>query len=202
MFVNQLLNGGKKGSIMLISIKIDEILKARLDVLKTKYVFKSYDETIDRLLTFVQQNNFDLTRNYQEDWHNIIEKSNEKSLKRIEDVIRIIRNIEKDSILPIRTQVYDMYNNSDVNFKNDVIQEVKKDMESNATEKIDVEKYKIELAQLKKSRDVYFNELNNLRPLINELLNSLTIKNGIMGSKIEIAITPERLTELKQQINK
>ena len=202
MFVNQLLNGGKKGSIMLISIKIDEILKARLDVLKTKYVFKSYDETIDRLLTFVQQNNFDLTRNYQEDWHNIIEKSNEKSLKRIEDVIRIIRNIEKDSILPIRTQVYDMYNNSDVNFKNDVIQEVKKDMESNATEKLDVEKYKIELAQLKKSRDVYFNELNNLRPLINELLNSLTIKNGIMGSKIEIAITPERLTELKQQINK
>ena len=202
MFVNQLLNGGKKGSIMLISIKIDEILKARLDVLKAKYVFKSYDETIDRLLTFVQQNNFDLTRNYQEDWHNIIEKSNEKSLKRIEDVIRIIRNIEKDSILPIRTQVYDMYNNSDVNFKNDVIQEVKKDMESNATEKLDVEKYKIELAQLKKSRDVYFNELNNLRPLINELLNSLTIKNGIMGSKIEIAITPERLTELKQQINK
>lgn len=202
MFENQLLNGGKKGSIMLISIKIDEILKARLDVLKTKYVFKSYDETIDRLLTFVQQNNFDLTRNYQEDWHNIIEKSNEKSLKRIEDVIRIIRNIEKDSIVPIRTQVYDMYNNSDVNFKNDVIQEVKKDMESNATEKIDVEKYKIELAQLKKSRDVYFNELNNLRPLINELLNSLTIKNGIMGSKIEIAITPERLTELKQQINK
>lgn len=202
MFVNQLLNGGKKGSIMLISIKIDEILKARLDVLKTKYVFKSYDETIDRLLTFVQQNNFDLTRNYQEDWHNIIEKSNEKSLKRIEDVIRIIRNIEKDSIVPIRTQVYDMYNNSDVNFKNDVIQEVKKDMESNTTEKLDVEKYKIELAQLKKSRDVYFNELNNLRPLINELLNSLTIKNGIMGSKIEIAITPERLTELKQQINK
>ena len=202
MFDNQLLIGGKKGSIMLISIKIDEILKARLDVLKAKYVFKSYDETIDRLLTFVQQNNFDLTRNYQEDWHNIIEKSNEKSLKRIEDVIRIIRNIEKDSILPIRTQVYDMYNNSDVNFKNDVIQEVKKDMESNATEKIDVEKYKIELAQLKKSRDVYFNELNNLRPLINELLNSLTIKNGIMGSKIEIAITPERLTELKQQINK
>ena len=187
---------------MLISIKIDEILKARLDVLKAKYVFKSYDETIDRLLTFVQQNNFDLTRNYQEDWHNIIEKSNEKSLKRIEDVIRIIRNIEKDSILPIRTQVYDMYNNSDVNFKNDVIQEVKKDMESNATEKLDVEKYKIELAQLKKSRDVYFNELNNLRPLINELLNSLTIKNGIMGSKIEIAITPERLLELKQQINK
>ena len=202
MFVNQLLNGGKKGSIMLISIKIDEILKARLDVLKTKYVFKSYDETIDRLLTFVQQNNFDLTRNYQEDWHNIIEKSNEKSLKRIEDVIRIIRNIEKDSIVPIRTQVYDMYNNSDVNFKNDVIHEVKKDMESNTTEKLDVEKYKIELAQLKKSRDVYFNELNNLRPLINELLNSLTIKNGIMGSKIEIAITPERLTELKQQINK
>lgn len=202
MYENQLLNGGKKGSIMLISIKIDEILKARLDVLKTKYVFKSYDETIDRLLTFVQQNNFDLTRNYQEDWHNIIEKSNEKSLKRIEDVIRIIRNIEKDSIVPIRTQVYDMYNNSDVNFKNDVIQEVKKDMESNATEKLDVEKYKIELAQLKKSRDVYFNELNNLRPLINELLNSLTIKNGIMGSKIEIAITPERLTELKQQINK
>lgn len=202
MFENQLLNGGKKGSIMLISIKIDEILKARLDVLKTKYVFKSYDETIDRLLTFVQQNNFDLTRNYQEDWHNIIEKSNEKSLKRIEDVIRIIRNIEKDSIIPIRTQVYDMYNNSDVNFKNDVIQEVKKDMESNTTEKLDVEKYKIELAQLKKSRDVYFNELNNLRPLINELLNSLTIKNGIMGSKIEIAITPERLTELKQQINK
>ena len=95
-----------------------------------------------------------------------------------------------------------MYNNSDVNFKNDVIQEVKKDMESNTTEKLDVEKYKIELAQLKKSRDVYFNELNNLRPLINELLNSLTIKNGIMGSKIEIAITPERLTELKQQINK
>jgi len=202
VYVNQLLNGGKKGSIMLISIKIDEILKARLDVLKTKYVFKSYDETIDRLLTFVQQNNFDLTRNYHEDWHNIIEKSNEKSLKRIEDVIRIIRNIEKDSILPIRTQVYDMYNNSDVNFKNDVIQEVKKDMESNTTEKLDVEKYKIELAQLKKSRDVYFNELNNLRPLINELLNSLTIKNGIMGSKIEIAITPERLTELKQQINK
>ena len=202
MYVNQLLNGGKKGSIMLISIKIDEILKARLDVLKTKYVFKSYDETIDRLLTFVQQNNFDLTRNYQEDWHNIIEKSNDKSLKRIEDVIRIIRNIEKDSILPIRTQVYDMYNNSDVNFKNDVIHEVKKDMESNTTEKLDVEKYKIELAQLKKSRDVYFNELNNLRPLINELLNSLTIKNGIMGSKIEIAITPERLTELKQQINK
>lgn len=202
MSVNHLLIGGKKGSIMLISIKIDEILKARLDVLKAKYVFKSYDETIDRLLTFVQQNNFDLTRNYQEDWHNIIEKSNDKSLKRIEDVIRIIRNIEKDSILPIRTQVYDMYNNSDVNFKNDVIQEVKKDMESNATEKLDVEKYKIELAQLKKSRDVYFNELNNLRPLINELLNSLTIKNGIMGSKIEVAITPERLTELKQQINK
>lgn len=202
MSVNHLLIGGKKGSIMLISIKIDEILKARLDVLKTKYVFKSYDETIDRLLTFVQQNNFDLTRNYQEDWHNIIEKSNEKSLKRIEDVIRIIRNIEKDSILPIRTQVYDMYNNSDVNFKNDVIHEVKKDMESNTTEKLDVEKYKIELAQLKKSRDVYFNELNNLRPLINELLNSLTIKNGIMGSKIEIAITPERLMELKQQINK
>ena len=202
MSVNHLLIGGKKGSIMLISIKIDEILKARLDVLKAKYVFKSYDETIDRLLTFVQQNNFDLTRNYQEDWHNIIEKSNDKSLKRIEDVIRIIRNIEKDSIVPIRTQVYDMYNNSDVNFKNDVIQEVKKDMESNATEKLDVEKYKIELAQLKKSRDVYFNELNNLRPLINELLNSLTIKNGIMGSKIEIAITPERLTELKQQINK
>ena len=202
MFDNQLLIGGKKGSIMLISIKIDEILKARLDVLKIKYVFKSYDETIDRLLTFVQQNNFDLTRNYQEDWHNIIEKSNEKSLKRIEDVIRIIRNIEKDSIVPIRTQVYDMYNNSDVNFKNDVIQEVKKDMESNTAEKLDVEKYKIELAQLKKSRDVYFNELNNLRPLINELLNSLTIKNGIMGYKIEIAITPERLTELKQQINR
>jgi len=68
---------------MLISIKIDEILKGRLDVLKTKYVFKSYDETIDNLLTFVQENNFDLTRNYQEDWHNIIEKSNDKSLKRI-----------------------------------------------------------------------------------------------------------------------
>lgn len=187
---------------MLISIKIDEILKGRLDVLKTKYVFKSYDETIDRLLTFVQENNFDLSRNYKEDWHNIIEKTNEKSLKRIEDVIRIIRNIEKDSIIPTRIQVYDIYNNSDVNFKNDVIQEVKKDLDTNSNETLDVEKYKIELAQLKKSRDVYFNELNNLRPLINELLNSLTIKSGIMGSKIEVTITPERLSELKQKINK
>lgn len=183
-------------------VRIDVLTKLELDKIKDKYNFKSFSEVIEKVTSFINQNNFDLTRNYQEDWHNIIEKSNEKSLKRIEDVIRIIRNIEKDSILPIRTQVYDMYNNSDVNFKNDVIQEVKKDMESNATEKLDVEKFKIELAQLKKSRDVYFNELNNLRPLINELLNSLTIKNGIMGSKIEIAITPERLTELKQQINK
>src|SRR5690606_39923498 len=94
---------------------------------------------------FIVENKFDLNRNYANDWHNVIEKSNEKSLKRIEDVIRIIRNIEKESVIPIRNQVYDMYHNSDVNFKAEVITEVKKDLEVNSPAEHDLEKYKIEL---------------------------------------------------------
>ena len=183
-------------------IRIDSQTKLELGKIKEKYELKSFSELIKKITYFINQNNFDLNRNYEEDWHFVIEKSSDKSLKRIEDVIRIIRNIEKDSIIPIRTQVYDMYNNNDVNFKNDVIQEVKHDLNLNSSEKLDVEKYKIEMAQLKKSRDVYFNELNNLRPLVNEILNAMTLKNGILGAKIEINMTPERLNELRILINK
>src|SRR5690606_6469950 len=172
------------------------------DQLKANYSIKTFAELVEKMTSFIIDNKFDLNRNYTEDWHNVIEKSNEKSLKRIEDVIRIIRNIEKESVIPIRNQVYDMYHNSDVNFKAEVITEVKKDLEVNSPAEHDLEKFKIELAQVKKSRDLYFNELNNLRPLVNELLNSLTTKSGLMGSKVETTLAPERLNELKQLINK
>src|SRR5690606_5918395 len=110
--------------------------------------------------------------------------------------IRIIRNIEKESVIPIRNQVYDMYHHNDANFKADVIDEVKKDIEVNSSTETDIEKYKIELAQVKNSRDLYFNELNNLRPLVNEILNSISTKSGLMGRKVETNIGPERLTAI------
>ncbi|MDN3709744.1 hypothetical protein QW060_22625 [Myroides ceti] len=44
-----------------------------------------------------------------------------------------------------------MYHNSDVNFKAEVITEVKKDLEVNSPAEQDLEKYKIELAQVKKA---------------------------------------------------
>lgn len=183
-------------------LRVDVSTKLKLDRLKEDYNIKTFAEVVEKMTSFIVENKFDLNRNYADDWHNVIEKSNEKSLKRIEDVIRIIRNIEKESVIPIRNQVYDMYHNSDVNFKAEVITEVKKDLEVNSPAEQDLEKYKIELAQVKKSRDLYFNELNNLRPLVNELLNSLTTKSGLMGSKVEATIAPERLNELKQLINK
>ena len=183
-------------------VRIDVSTKLKLDQLKENYSIKTFAELVEKMTSFIIDNNFDLNRNYTEDWHNVIEKSNDKTLKRIEDVIRIIRNIEKESVIPIRNQVYDMYHNNDANFKADVIDEVKKDIEVNSSTETDIEKYKIELAQIKKSRDLYFNELNNLRPLVNEILNSLSTKSGLMGSKVEATISPERLNELKQLINK
>src|SRR5690554_2031591 len=147
-------------------IRIDVSTKLKLDQLKANYSIKTFAELVEKMTSFIIDNNFDLNRNYTEDWHNVIEKSNDKTLKRIEDVIRIIRNIEKESVIPIRNQVYDMYHNNDANFKADV------------------------------------NELNNLRPLVNEILNSITTKSGLMGTKVETNISPERLTELKQLINK
>jgi len=183
-------------------VRVDVSTKLKLDQLKESYSIKTFAEVVEKITSFIIENNFDLNRNYTEDWHNVIEKSNDKTLKRIEDVIRIIRNIEKESVIPIRNQVYDMYHNNDANFKADVITEVKKDIEVNSSSETDLDKYKIELAQVKKSRDVYFNELNNLRPLVNEILNSITTKSGLMGSKVEANISPERLSEVKQLINK
>ena len=109
-------------------IRIYVSTKLKLDELKENYSIKTFAELVEKMTSFIIDNNFDLNRNYTEDWHNVIEKSNDKTLKRIEDVIRIIRNIEKESVIPIRNQVYDMYHNNDANFKADVIDEVKKDL--------------------------------------------------------------------------
>src|SRR5690606_24313700 len=89
-------------------IRIDVSTKLKLNQLKAYYSIKTFAELVQKMTSFIIDNKFDLNRNYTEDWHNVIEKSNDKTLKRIEDVIRIIRNIEKESVIPIRNQVYDI----------------------------------------------------------------------------------------------
>lgn len=184
-------------------IKVSAISKIQLDQLKESTKAKSFDELISKIMLFLKENNFDLSRDYSNDWHNIIEKSNDKTLKRIEDVIRIIRNIEKDSIVPTSIRVNSIYNNNNAEFKSEVINEVKKDFVIDKPAELDLEKFNIEMAQIKKSRDNYSKELNDIRPLINELFNSIVAKNSLMGGgKLEINISVDRFNEIKNLINK
>lgn len=184
-------------------VRIESSTKLELDKIKDRYNFKSFGEVIEKITSFINKNDFDISRDYSNDWHNLIEKSNDKTLKRIEDVIRIIRNIEKDSIVPTSIRVNDIYNNSNSQFKNEVINEVKKDFVLDKPAEIDLDKFNIEMAQLKKSRDNYAKELNDIRPLINELFNSITAKTGLMGGgKLEINISVDRYNEIKNMINK
>lgn len=202
------------------AIKISESVKKRLSIVKEDLKLKSYDDTLVKILDFIKNNNFDLSRNYSDDWHSIIENSNQKTLKRFDDVIKIIRNIENNILVPnfnLTTEMNAIMNNQ---MQDEIIQEIKSDLLNNGIKfkeksekeilesekenelKKEIENLKLKLQKTTESKNYYSEQLSNIRPLINELTQSISFKVGMMGSKAEIKLTPERFNDIVKQINK
>lgn len=182
-------------------LRIDDLTKKHLDGIKQAYSKKSYNDTIYFLIDFVSKNQLDLEKNYLADMNNILEVNHAKTLKRIEDIVKIIRNIEKDTLVPTSIRVKSIYDNSSKEFHESVLNELKSEIDVTTSEK--TIKLEESLKKVTESKDQYLKELNAIRPLVNELLNSISSESGFLkGNELKISMKSERFKEIQVLLNK
>lgn len=180
-------------------LRIDSLTKKGLDEIKESLSHKSYNETIYSLIHFVNKNQFDIQADYTDNIMNFFEIRNNKVQKRMEDLITILRNIERNSIVPTSKNVIEIRDNYnkllEVNQKENFVNSIDKKSEK------ELEQLKNDNLKLKKQLEILNEKIQNHFILSNEITTSITKEANFLNSnQLKISLKAERFNEICELI--
>lgn len=157
-------------------IRVSPKVKRLLDSMKGR---ATYNKCIDDMITFFQETGHNP--------NNHVKNPNAKIEKRIEDIVKIIRAIEKDYLIPMsqgKPNTMANVNNS---------QSIQLANENNSLKK--------ELMEARKNADIYKEKLSMLAGLVSAFCeNSKNFK--VINSTSEIIVPPSTFRVLLEQVKK